>query len=81
MGVTKAVIERDAGADHCARDLRLEMFARNDDDDARNATVGKHRMREPCRETRFSGAWCCDDERVGGALAVPRFERLVLPGA
>ena len=34
VSVAEAVVERDSGTDHRTRNLRFEMLARDDDDDA-----------------------------------------------
>ena len=58
------MIELDAALRERARDLRLEMFARHDDDGALDVALGEQRVHDARGKARFSGARRRDDQRV-----------------
>ena len=79
IGVAKAMIELDPGPRHRARELRFEVLARDDDEDARDPAFAQQRVREPRREARLPGSRRRDEERVARPRRGPGFERFELP--
>jgi hypothetical protein len=55
------------------------VFARDDDDDARDLAPRERGVNDSCREPRLSGTGSCNDQRIGSSFAKPLFERHALP--
>jgi hypothetical protein len=55
------------------------MFARHDDDHARDLAAGERGVCDPRRETRLPGSRRGDDQRVVATSLRPGVERIALP--